>query len=131
MEDALITSVMRELNSNMAASKPLLSELMDGDVRGFKTRDGSFVEIPREELEILWDVCDDSQRLRLRLPIYVTTDIEGDMSSWKVEGLAEADVVAKILGKKVYREGYLRLYHPDLKALKERIGDALMVVFTP
>lgn len=131
MEDALITSVMRELNSNTAVSKPLLSELMDGDVGGYRTRDGSFVEIPRDQLEVLWDACDPSQRLRLRLPIYVTTDIDGDAPSWKVEGVAEADVVAKILGKKVYRDGYLRLYHSDLRDLKGRIGDALMVVFTP
>ena len=131
MEDVFIASVMKELSSNLAVSKPLLSELIDNEAAGYRTRDGSFVKIPYEELKMIWDVCDDAQRLRLRLPIYVTTDIDSEISSWKVEGIVEAAVVSKLLDKKLYREGYLRLYHPDLKALKALIGDAIMVVFTP
>ena len=131
MDDAFIASVMREFSSNLAASKPLLTELMDGDAEGYRMRDGSFVEIPRDKLQAVWDACDDSERIRLRLPIYVSTDIGGETSSWKVEGVTEAAVVAKMLGKKVYRDGYLRLYHPDLKDLQRKAGEAVLVIFTP
>ncbi len=131
MDDAFIASVMREFNSSLAASKPLLTELMDGDAPGYRMRDGSVVEVPPDKLKAVWDACDDSERIRLRIPIYVSTDIGSETSSWKVEGVTEAAVVAKILGKKVYREGYLRLYHPDLKELQRKIGEAAMVIFTP
>ena len=114
MEEAFMSSIMRDLNSNLAVSKRTLSEMMDSDDRTYRTRDGSTVEIPEEQLRILWDACDDSQRISLRLPIYVSTDITGETSAWKVDGRVEAPVVAAILGKRVYKEGYLRLYHPDL-----------------
>lgn len=131
MEEAFMSSIMRELNSNLAVSKPSLMEMMDGGDRTYHMRDGSVIEIPEEQLRTIWDACDDSQRLRLRLPIYVSTDITGEGSAWKVEGSAEAAAVARILGRKVYRDGYLRLYHPDLRDLRSKIPDAVLVVFTP
>ncbi len=106
-------------------------ELMDSDDTTYKMRDGSIIEIPREQLQILWDACDDAQRLRLKLPMYVGTDISGETSAWKVEGVAEVAAVARLVGKKNYREDYLRLYHPDLKLLKSLIPDCFLMAFVP
>lgn len=131
MEEAFMSSIMKELNSNLAASKPSLMEMMDGGDRTYRLRDGSVIEIPEEQLRIIWDACDDAQRLRLRLPIYVSTDVSGEGSAWKVEGAVEAPVVAKILGRRLHRDGFLRLYHPDLRELRDKIGDAVLIVFTP
>ena len=44
---------------------------------------------------------------------------------------AEAPVVAALLGKRMHRDGYLRLYHPDLSDLRAKIPDCVMIVFTP
>ena len=63
--------------------------------------------------------------------IYVSTDVSGEVSAWKVEGKTEATVVAKLLGKPIFRDDRVRLYNPDLKKLKSLIPDAYMVVFTP
>lgn len=131
MEEAFMSSIMKELNSNLAASKPSLMEMMDGGDRTYRLRDGSVIEIPEEQLRIIWDACDDAQRLRLRLPIYVSTDVSGEVSAWKVEGTVEAPVVARILGRRLHRDGFLRLYHPDLRELRAKIGDAVLIVFTP
>lgn len=131
MEDAFMSSIMRDLNSNLAASKPSLMEMMESGDRTFRMRNGAVIEIPEDQLRLIWDSCDDSQRLRLRLPIYVSTDTSGEGSAWKVDGVVEAAVVARILGKKVYKDGYLRLYHPDLRDLRSKIGDAILVTFTP
>ena len=129
MDDAFIASVMRECNSNLAATKPSLMELKDGDVEGYTMRDGSTIVVSESQINLIWDACDDAERLRLRIPIYVSTDIGSEVSSWKIEGNVEASVVSKILGKKVYREGYLRLYHPDLKELQRKIPDAIIITF--
>ena len=64
------------------------------------------------------------------VPIYVSTDTAGETSAWKVEGRVEAAVVAKLLGKRIHREGYLRLYYPDLGELKRLIPDCYIVVFS-
>ena len=131
MEEAFLSSIMKDLNSNLVVSKRTLAEMMDSDDHTYKTRDGSVVEIPAEQLRILWDVCDDSQRISLRLPIYVSTDVSGEVSAWKVDGRVEASAVAALLGKRLHRDGYLRLYHPDLSDLKAKVPDCIMIVFTP
>jgi uncharacterized protein (UPF0216 family) len=84
-----------------------------------------------EQFMKIWNVCDDSERIRLRLPIYVSTDTSADQSAWKVEGRTEVSVVSKLLGKHSAREDYLRLYYPDFKELRKIIPDAHMVVFMP
>ena len=131
MEEAFMRNIMKDLNSNLAVSKRTLEQMLDSGDRTYKVRDGSTVEIPEEQLMLLWEACDDSQRIALRLPIYVSTDTSGETSAWKVEGRVEAPVVAKILGKRLHKDDYLRIYHPDLRDLRSKIGDAIMMVFTP
>lgn len=125
-----VASIMQDLNSNLAAGKKPLTAMVDGD-RTYNIRDGSTIDVSPEQLQTIWDACDDSERIRLRLPIYIGTDVSGEISAWKVEGEVEAAVIAKLLGKKIHREGYLRLYHPDLKQLKTMIPDCFLMVFTP
>lgn len=126
-----LASVMSELNSNLAVGKKTLEEMMESSDYTYRTKSGETVSIPKEQMDYLWEICEEPEKIRLRLPIYVSTDISADNGAWKVEGNPEATVVARILGKKMFKEGLVRLYHPDLKDLKDRIGDALMIVFVP
>jgi len=126
-----LASVMSDLNSNLAVGKRTLEQMMDSKDFSYKTKSGSTVSIPAEQMEYLWELCDESEKIRLRLPIFVSTDISAESGAWKVEGEPEATVVARILGKKMFKNGYLRLYHPDLRDLRAKIPDAIMVVFTP
>lgn len=126
-----LASVMSDLNSNLAVGKRTLEQMMDSGDYTYKTRSGSVVAIPKEQLDYLWEICDEGEKIRLRLPIYISTDTSSDIGAWKVEGNPDAAVVARILDKKMFKEGYLRLYHPDLKDVKRKIPDAIMMVFTP
>lgn len=126
-----LASVMSDLNSNLAVGKRTLEQMMDSKDFSYKTKSGSTVSIPAEQMEYLWELCDESEKIRLRLPIFVSTDISAESGAWKVEGEPEATVVARILGKKMFKNGFLRLYHPDLRDLRAKIPDAIMVVFTP
>ena len=126
-----VKSIMSDLNRNLAVSKPSLFEMEQSGDYTYRTKDGSVIDIGKEQFEVLWNICDDSERLRLRVPIYVSTDVSGEVSAWKVEGKIEATVVAKLLGKPIFRDDRVRLYNPDLKKLKSLIPDAYMVVFTP
>ena len=131
MEEAFMSSIMKDLNSNLAVNKRTLEQMMDSGDYTYRTRDGSVVDIPAEQMQFLWGVCDDSQRISLRLPIYVSTDISGEGAAWKVDGRVEAPVVAAILGKRLHRDDNIRLYHPELKDLRAKIPDCVMIVFTP
>ncbi|MBE6528976.1 MAG: DUF61 family protein [Thermoplasmata archaeon] len=126
-----LASVMSDLNSNLAVGKRTLEQMRDSGEFSYKTRGGSEVEIPKEQIDYLWDICEETEKIRLRLPIYISTDTSSETGAWKVEGNPEAVVIARILGKKMFKDGYLRLYHPDLKDVKAKIPDAIMMVFTP
>lgn len=126
-----IESMLSELNNNLAVGKRSLEEMYTGGDRTYRTRDGTVLEIPQEQLDRLWEICDDRERIALKLPVYVSTDTSGEVDAWKVSGRTEAAVVAKLLGKRMHREDTVRLYYPDLKELKKLIPDAFMVVFTP
>lgn len=125
-----VQQVMGELNRTLAAEKVPLAELVDAG-GSYRLRDGSVIEVPSEQARRIWEACDDTERIRLRLPIYVSTDIEGETSAWKVDGVAEAEAVAKLLGKKIHKDGRLRLYNPDLRELKKLVPDCYIMVFTP
>ena len=131
MDKPTVETMLSDLNSHLAAGKRSLEDMKTGGDRTFKVRGGGEVEIPQEQIDLIWDTCDDSQRIALRLPIYVSTDTSAENGAWKVEGRVEAPVVAKLLDKKMYREDMVRLYYPDFKQLKSLIPDAIMVVFTP
>ena len=131
MPGLTVESMLAELNTNLASGKRSLEEMHESGDHSFQVRGGGSVEIPEVQLDLIWNVCDDSERLRLRLPIYVSTDTSSDSGSWKVEGRVEVAVITKLLGKTLHIEDRLRLYHPDYKQLKTMIPDAIMVVFTP
>jgi len=126
-----LASVMAELNSNLAVGRRTLEQMMDSGDYSYRTKDGSEVKIPKEQMDLLWSLCDEGEKIRLKLPIFVSTDTSYESGAWKVEGKDEADIVSKILGKTIIRDGYLRLYHPDLKDLRQKIPDTIMVVFRP
>lgn len=126
-----MSAIMKDLNSCLAVSKPTLEEMVNGSVGSYRTRDGSEITVPEEQLRTLWEVCDDQQRITLRIPIYVSTDVACESPAWKVEGRAEAAAIAALLGKRLHKEGFLRLYHPDLKDLRSKIPDCIMIVYNP
>ena len=130
MEPRIIEGMMSELNRNLAVSRKTIAEMMDAGEFSYRTRDGSTVDIPEEQIRMIWDMCDDQERIRLRLPIFVATDTSAESSAWKVEGRTEAGFVARFLGKRMFREDMVRIYHPDLKELRTKIPDAIMIVFT-
>lgn len=130
MEPGILEGMMAELNRSLAVGRRTLTEIMDSGDHTYRTRDGSIVEIPEDQLRLIWDCCDDQERIRLRLPLFVATDSSAENGAWKVEGRIEAGFVARFLGRRLFREDMVRLYHPDLKELKAKIPDAIMIVFT-
>ena len=125
-----VESMIREMNANLAAGRKPLTAMMDGD-RSFRMKDGSEIEVPEEQLRRIWDACDDPGRIRMRLPFYVSTDAGSEGTAWKVEGAVAAAMAARLLGKTLRREGYLRLYNPDLMQLKKLVPDCYLMVFLP
>jgi hypothetical protein len=132
MDDSgFMRSIMSELNRNLATERRTIEQMIDSGDLTYRVRDGSVVEVPKEQADILWEACEAVGAYSLRVPIYVSTDTTGEQGSWKVDGRMESDVVAKLLGKRKTRDDMLRLHYPDYKDLRRMIPDLVLVVFTP
>ncbi len=124
-------SILRSLNQHMPRKRVLLTDLIDSERPHYIAKDGRDVAIPRSELEALLEYCDDIERIRLRLPIYVSTDSTSSGPVWKVDGLLEAAVTSRILGKERSRDDLLLFYHPHLRELRRKFPSCFNILYTP
>ncbi len=130
-EDAFVKSIMSDLNRNLATERITIERMIEDGPLSYKVRDGSVVEVPREQAEILWDACQKVGAYNLRVPIYVTSDTSGEQGCWRVDGRMESDVVSQLLGKKKIKDDSIRLHHADYRDLRHIIPELILVVFSP
>lgn len=128
-EDIDIQKMMAEMNRHIpAVRRTLLDYIENGDLT-YRTKDGFVCDLGGDEIDYLRDICTEIEKPRLKLPIYVSTDVAGETSAWKVDGILESRIVARILGKKQYRDDSIRFYYPDLQLLRRRLPTAIVVVY--
>ncbi len=126
-----VEGIIADMNSNMPINRrSLLDYLENGDLT-YATRKGINGTFDRFELDYLAGICNEIEKMRFRLPIFVSTDSSSSNGAWKVEGIIEAGVVARILGKKLYREDYVRLHYPDLVELRKLLPNLVIILFLP
>lgn len=118
------------MNSHLPSSRRTLAEHIESGDRRYTAKSGHTVTMDEDELKLLESVCTDTERIRLRLPMFVSTDASAE-NAWKVEGLIETSVISKILDRKTNREDMIRFYYPDLKTLRQRLPNAVAVMYLP
>lgn len=126
-----IDKVLMQMNVSVPVSRRTLLDYAENGGLTFTTRDGHLCDISEDEIERLVSVCSEIEKMRLKIPIFISTDCSGDSTSWKVEGRTEAAVVSRILGKPVFAEDHLRFYNPDLKRLRDLFPTCTVVTFIP
>jgi uncharacterized protein (UPF0216 family) len=122
---------LMQMNSSVPVSRRSLLDYSENGDLFFSTRDGARCEISKGEIDYLDDICTEIERMRLKLPILISTDCSGDITSWKVEGRTETAVIARVLGKNILTEDHLRFYNPDLKRLRSVLPTCTAVTFLP
>jgi len=129
MEDLNVQKMIAEMNRHIpAVRRTLLDYTENGDLT-YRTKDGYVCDIEKGEIDYLNTVCTEIEKPRLRLPIYVSTDVSGETSAWKVDGALESKVIARILDRKQYRDDYIRFYYPDLQLLRRRLPSVIVVIY--
>jgi len=126
-----IENIIRDMNRHIPVSRRTLLEYLESGEDTYETKDGQKCSLDRKDLELLAGKCTEIEKMRLRVPIFVSTDTSCDGGAWKVEGKTEVAVVSKLLNKRAYRDDYMRLYHPDLKDLRKMLPSIISIVFIP
>jgi uncharacterized protein (UPF0216 family) len=119
------------INDHAPVARRSLAEYMDSDDLTFRTRSGHVCEITRSEIDMLCKTCTEREKVALRLPIMVTTDVSVSQGAWKVEGRTEVAVVSKLLSKKPLRDDLILFYHPHLRELQRMLPKSVIVLFVP
>ena len=122
--------MISDMNKHIPVSRRTLLEHIESGDLTYRTRDGFTCSFDREEIEFLNDICTEIEKMRLRLPILISTDTSSD-GAWKADGITETAVVSRILEKRPMRDDMLKLYHPDLKRLRGKLPNAVVVLFVP
>ena len=126
-----VTKMIAGMNSSIPAAKIPLLDLAESDDPSFRTRGGSVIEIDRQEIDLLMEVCTEMEKICLRLPITMVTDTSGEMSIWRIDGAVEAKVIARILEKPMLREDSIRIYYPDYQILREKLPTSIVTLYLP
>ena len=126
-EIGYVKAILGDANSGMPVSRRTIVEHLDSGDFTYKTRKGDEFSMDRGEVEALAELCTELEKLRLRLPIIISTD----KGSWKVEGSVETSVMSRILGKKPHREDFLRFYHPHFAELRKKYPTTVTIAFIP
>ncbi|MDR1690604.1 MAG: DUF61 family protein, partial [Candidatus Methanoplasma sp.] len=99
-----IEHIIRDMNRSIPVSRKTLLEHLDNNIDTYDTKDGQKCSIDRKDLEFLASKCTEIEKMRLRIPVFVSTDTSSETGAWKVEGMTEVAVVSKLLNKKAYRD---------------------------
>ncbi|MDR0887864.1 MAG: DUF61 family protein [Candidatus Methanoplasma sp.] len=126
-----VERMIADMNSNMPVNRRSLLDYIDNGNLTYETKSGAVCSFDKEELEFLASKCTEIEKMRLRLPIFVSTDTSYQSGAWKVEGKTEVSVISKVMNKKPYREDFLRLYYPDLKDLRKLLPNLTVTLFLP
>lgn len=126
-EIGYIKAILGDANSGIPVTRRTIIEHLDSGDFTYRTRKGDEFSMNREEVESLAELCTELEKLRLRLPIIISTD----KGSWKVEGTVETSVISKILGKTPYKPDYLRFYNPHLAELRRKYPTTVTIAFIP
>lgn len=126
-----VEKMIADMNRHIAVSRRSLLEHIESGDYTFRSREGTVCSMDADEIEYLSGICTEIEKMRLRLPIFISTDISYPGGAWKVEGATEVGVISRILGKKAFHDDLLRFYHPDLRILRQKLPNSIEIIFIP
>ena len=122
--------MIAQMNKHIPTSRRTLLECLESGDLTYIGKDGAEYRMEKEEIDVLSDVCTEIEKMRLRLPIFVSTDTVTE-NAWKVDGTTETSVLSKLLKRKPFRDDMMRFYHPDLRELRKMLPNAVIVLYLP
>jgi len=129
--EASLQKMLALMNNHLPTSRRYLTELMGEDEPEYLGKDRVRYRMDKAEMELISSLLDPLDRVRLRLPILISTDTQGETGAWKVSGKVEAKLVGKLLNKEPDSEEEIRFYFPHLSELRRKLPTTTVVMYMP
>ncbi|MHC1680916.1 MAG: DUF61 family protein [Methanomassiliicoccales archaeon] len=134
MSDIFNERAMQRLFSNMNQHVPVkrrsLGQLLQDSDPSYVGKDGRTYRINRNELDILAELLDPDERVRLKLPILIMTDTSYGDGYWKVIGTLEVKVLSQLINRTPEKDDEMRVFYPYLKEIRDKLPTATNTVFS-
>ncbi len=128
--EELLKGELRAVNFHVPLARKTLAQLLLEEWPRVKCRDGSYHYFKRRELELLKSIVPEDLYDKLRLPIIITRAPELGEGAFIVEGDAEAQAVAKILGLDYDGSGRIVIYSKHVRKLRSLLPTATQYAFS-
>ena len=122
--------LLASMNRHVPSKRPTLGQLLEMKEPHYVDKDGNWYRIEREEIELIASLLDPWDSDRIKLPIVIMTDVS-EGGAWKVLGKLEVTVVSKVVGRKPEFEDRMRLFHPHVVELTNKLPTAVTIMFSP
>ncbi len=118
------------LNSGAPVTRIYFYDLIKMENPRIKLRDGSEVEIDKEELELIRKYLPENYLRILRIPIIIEVNPEAYGSGvYKISGVAECLLISKILNKELIKKDELFIYRYELRKIRKILPTTTQYIF--
>ncbi|OPY55471.1 MAG: hypothetical protein A4E49_00401 [Methanosaeta sp. PtaU1.Bin112] len=125
----ILIKTIQTMNQHLPSRRLDLMQLLAMEKPGVKGKDNSFFIMDKAELELISQCLPRFLWSRLRLPLLIEMSPDYGSGAARVQGEAEVEVVAKILGKDRPRERQMIIYLPDVRELRRKLPTTSQYAF--
>lgn len=126
--DQVIKFELGRLSQHLPKQRISLKDALTADKPQVVARDGSIHVFKREELEFLAEIVPESDRDRLKLPIFITLNPKLGRGTAQITGEVEVRTVASVIQKE-YAGGELLVYKPEIAVIRRRLPTTTQYFF--
>ncbi|NPV62742.1 MAG: DUF61 family protein [Methanotrichaceae archaeon] len=125
----VLIKTIQTLNQHLPGRRLSLTELISMEKPGIKGKDNTFFVIDRVELDLLCSSLPRFMWSRLRLPVIIEMTPDYGKGAARIQGEAEVEALAKVLGKDLHLEKSMIIYMPEVRELRRKLPTTTQYAF--
>jgi uncharacterized protein len=129
MNKNVLIKTIQNMNQHLPGKRQSLTDLLKMEKPGVKGKDNTFFAIEKAELDLISQSIPRFLWARLRLPILIEMSPDFGGGAARIQGEAETEAVAKILGKERPSEKWIIIYLPEVRELRRKLPTTTQYAF--
>ena len=129
MDKNVLIKTIQNMNQHLPGKRLSLTDLLLMEKPGVKGKDNTFFAMDRAELDLISQSLPRFLCARLRLPILIEMSPDFGSGAARIQGEAEAEAVAKILGKERPLDKRIIIYLPEVRELRRKLPTTTQYAF--
>jgi uncharacterized protein (UPF0216 family) len=129
MNKNVLIKTIQNMNQHLPGKRQNLTDLLQMEKPGVRGKDNTFFVMEKAELELISQSLPRFLWARLRLPMLIEMSPDFGSGAARVQGEAEAEAVAKILGKERPLDKRIIIYLPEVRELRRKLPTTTQYAF--